>query len=190
MPTILSHAVVPLALGLGLGDRIISRRLLVAGSIASMLPDLDVLAFRFNVAYADSFGHRGASHSIAFAILLALLAAMCSRRLQSGSRIAFLFVGVSAASHGLLDMLTNGGHGVALWWPVSANRYFAPWQVIEVSPLSLRRVFGGKGLEVLQSEFLWIWLPALLVFVVLFVLRRDFIDRFIEIPKPENRPTR
>jgi inner membrane protein len=138
-----------------------------------MLPDLDVLAFRFNVAYADSFGHRGASHSIAFAILLALLAAIFSRRLQSKARTAFAFVGASAASHGLLDMFTNGGHGVALWWPMSENRYFAPWQVIEVSPLSLRRVFSGRGLEVLQSEFLWIWLPALSVFLLLALLRRD-----------------
>jgi inner membrane protein len=167
MPTILSHAAVPIALGLGLGARTIPRRLLITGIVASMLPDLDVLAFRFNVAYADSFGHRGASHSLAFALLLALVAMVGARSLKSDARTAFLFVSICAASHGLLDMLTNGGLGVALWWPVSPDRLFAPWQMIEVSPLALRRLFSGRGLEVLRSEFLWVWLPALLLFIFL-----------------------
>lgn len=186
MPTILSHAAVPLALGLGLGARLVPRRLVVAGVAASMLPDLDVLAFRFNVAYADNFGHRGASHSIAFAILLGLLAAMFAHRLHSKARVAFLFVGLCTASHGLLDMFTNGGHGVALWWPVSVNRYFASWHVIEASPLSLRRVFSVRGLEVLRSEFLWIWLPALLFFVILTLWRRRSFEPMAS-PSRESR---
>lgn len=171
MPTILSHAVVPLALGVGLGGRLVSHRLLVAGVAASILPDLDVLAFRLNVGYSDAFGHRGASHSIAFAVFAAFLALLFAQRLNSGRLSAFMFVGVCTASHGVLDMFTNGGYGVALWWPMSAERVFAPWQVIEVSPLSLRRFFSGWGFEVLQSEFLWIWLPAMVVCVALAILR-------------------
>jgi len=38
---------------------------------------------------------------------------------------------------------------------------FFPWQVIEVSPLSLRRLAGEKGLAVLQSELLWVCLRRL-----------------------------
>jgi len=49
---------------------------------------------------------------------------------------------------------------------------FFPWQVIEVSPLSLSRVFSARGLAVIQSELLWIWLPALLSGLALFALRR------------------
>ena len=174
MPTILTHAAVPLAIGLGLGTRIVPPRLLAAGVIASMLPDLDVLAFRFQIAYEEQFGHRGASHSLAFALLLACCALLFARRLQAGKGAAFLFVGISAASHGLLDTLTNGGLGVALWWPFSDARYFAPWQVIEVSPLSLQRILSGRGIEVLYSELRWVWLPALLVCGVLMLVRRRY----------------
>ena len=172
MPTILSHAAVPLALGLGLGAQRIPTRLLVVGVIASMLPDLDVLAFRFHIAYADALGHRGASHSLVFALCLAMLVFAMARHLKASPTTAFWFTAVCAASHGVLDTFTNGGLGAALWWPFSEARVFAPWQVIEVSPLSLRRVFSAKGLAVMQSELLWIWLPAVLVGVALFLVRR------------------
>ena len=43
MPTIVTHAAVPLCLGLGLGSRIIPPRLLLAGVAIAMLPDADVL---------------------------------------------------------------------------------------------------------------------------------------------------
>jgi inner membrane protein len=171
MPTILSHAAVPLALGLGLGPQRIPTRLLVVGVVASMLPDLDVLAFRFHIAYADALGHRGASHSLVFAFGLALVVLAMARHLKASSTTAFWFTAVCAASHGVLDTFTNGGLGAALWWPFSEARVFAPWQVIEVSPLRLRRVFSAKGWAVLLSELLWIWLPALLIGVTLCLAR-------------------
>jgi inner membrane protein len=133
------------------------------GVVASALPDFDVAAFRLNVAYSHALGHRGATHSVAFALALAILAWAFARRLHSSRFVAFMFVGVAAVSHGLLDMLTNGGMGVALWWPWSGERLFAPWQVIEASPLSLRRVFSERGLAVFQSELLWVWGPATFV---------------------------
>ena len=163
MPTILSHVAVPLALGLGLGSRVISRPLLLLGMLASVLPDFDVIAFRLNVAYSHAFGHRGATHSLAFALVLATLALAFARQLHSSRLAVFMFVAVATVSHGLLDMFTNGGLGVGLWWPWSDERFFAPWQVIEVSPLSLRRVFSERGLVVFQSELLWVWVPAALV---------------------------
>ena len=49
---------------------------LAAGVIAAMLPDADVLAFALHIPYADAFGHRGASHSLLFAGVLAALAAV------------------------------------------------------------------------------------------------------------------
>ena len=174
MPTILSHMAAPLALRLGLGKQVISPRLLMAGLAASVLPDLDVLAFRFGIPYADAFGHRGASHSLAVALLLGLLAAWMASPLRAGRVVAFAFVAFSAASHGAFDMLTNGGHGVALWWPWSSERLFLPWQVVEASPLSLRRVFGPKGVEVLLSELLWVWLPCMLAGAAVLVARTVF----------------
>lgn len=172
MPTILTHTAVPLALGLGLGQRAVPRRLLLAGAVAAILPDLDVVAFRLHIAYADTLGHRGASHSLAFALFVAVLAAWGARQLQCNRRLAFAYVAVCAASHPLLDMFTNGGLGVALWWPWSDARMFTAWQVMEVSPLSLSRILSARGLAVLQSELLWVWLPAALVCGALWLARR------------------
>ncbi|HSI88981.1 MAG TPA: metal-dependent hydrolase [Pyrinomonadaceae bacterium] len=167
MPTIFTHPAVPIAIGYGLGSNIIPPRLIVAGIAASVIPDLDMLAFKFGIAYSHDFGHRGASHSLAFAALLGFLAALIAPWLRARRLTAFLFVTASAASHGLLDMLTNGGLGVALLWPYSGDRLFFPWRVIEVSPFSLWQFLGLKGWRVVGSELLWVWLPAAIAFVIL-----------------------
>jgi inner membrane protein len=92
--------------------------------------------------------------------------------LRASRAVAFLFVAAACASHGLLDMLTNGGHGVAYFWPWSTDRHFLPGPVIEVSTLNLRRFFGPAGIAVLQSEWRWVWLPALTVGLAGWALRR------------------
>ncbi len=163
MPTIMTHAMLPLALGLALGQKVVSRRLLVAGAFAAVVPDADVLAFKFGIAYADAFGHRGASHSLLFAALLGLFALLAARQLQTTRALAFGWITLATVSHPLLDMLTNGGLGVALLWPVSDVRMFAPWQVIEVSPIGVRGFFTVRGLAVFGSELVWVWLPVLAV---------------------------
>jgi len=173
MPTILSHPAVPLALGLGFGARVVPPRVMIAGIVASIVPDFDVLGFWFGIPYAASFGHRGATHSLAFAVLLGSIALALAPRLQATRPAAFLFVTVAAASHGLLDTCTNGGLGIALGWPWTEARFFAPWRVIEVSPLSLRGMMSARGIDVLRSELQWVWLPAALVFAGLFSLRRS-----------------
>src|SRR5438552_1734205 len=82
MPTVLAHPALPLAIGLGLGRQIISGRLLAAGVAASILPDVDVLAFPLGVQYGSAFGHRGFTHSLVFALAAALVA---SWRAASGA---------------------------------------------------------------------------------------------------------
>ncbi len=160
MPSIITHTAVPLALGLGLGSTLIPRRLLVAGVAAAMVPDLDVIGFKFGIAYADSMGHRGITHSLLFALVLGVLAFLLAKRLNARPLVAGIFVSVSCASHGLLDMCTNGGLGIAFFWPFSHERYFLPWHFIEVSPLTLDRVFSARGVQVLHSELRGVWLPC------------------------------
>jgi inner membrane protein len=174
MPTILTHAVVPLAIGIGLGPGVVSRRLLVAGAVAAIMPDFDVVAFKLGIAYADAFGHRGASHSLAFALLIGLLALACAPLLRTSRRAAFVFVTLSTLSHAVLDMFTNGGLGVAMWWPMASDRLFAPWRVIEVSPIGVTRFLTERGLAVLRSEFFWVWLPAIVTGIALIALRFTF----------------
>jgi inner membrane protein len=160
MPSILSHPAVPLGLAFVLGRERVSPRLLVAGLAASVLPDLDVVAFRLGVPYLSPFGHRGFTHSAGFALLLALAAALFAPVLRSPRRWCLGFVFVAAFSHPLLDAFTNGGRGVALLWPFTTVRFFAPVRPIQVAPLSPRAFFGPWGWRVLLSELLWVWLPV------------------------------
>jgi len=158
MPSIFTHAAVPLALWCAADRGRISRPLLAAGVVAAMLPDADVLAFALHIPYADSFGHRGASHSLLFALLLAAIAGLLHRRLRATAVQAAAFVGISAVSHPLLDAFTSGGLGVALWWPWSGERLFAPWRPIRVSPFA-PQFFSARGLATVLSELRWVWLP-------------------------------
>ena len=170
MPTIFSHTVIPIAIALG--ARRISRRLLFTGMAASIAPDLDVAAFRFGIAYSHEFGHRGFSHSLVFALMLAIFAALFAPELRTKRMTAFIFIFVATASHGLLDMFTNGGLGVALFWPYTDARYFFPLRMIDVSPIGLRGFLGQAGIRALKSELLWIWLPALILGVAVYLHRR------------------
>ena len=159
MPTILSHPAVPLALAVGLGRDAVPKRLLGAGIVASVLPDLDVVAFRLGVPYAAEFGHRGFSHSILFALLAALAGASLFQLWRSTFLRSFVFLFAAAVSHGILDSFTNGGLGIAFLWPWSGERFFAPVQMIEVSPIGVDRFLSPRGAMVLWSELLWVWLP-------------------------------
>jgi len=161
MPTIFTHAVVPLAAGLALGRKALPPRLVAAGVVAAMAPDFDTVAFRLGIAYADQFGHRGATHSIVFALALGLIAAACAPWLRSGRWRAFAFIALCTLSHPLLDALTNGGLGVALLWPWSGERLFAPWRPIAVSPIGAG-FFSARGAAVLWSELQWVVVPLVL----------------------------
>ncbi|NYI17808.1 inner membrane protein [Xanthomonas arboricola] len=158
MPTIMTHAAVPLALWCASERGRVSPRLLAAGVLAAMLPDADVAAFALHIPYADAFGHRGASHSLLFAAVMALLGGAAHRLLRADAVQAAVFLFVCAASHPLLDALTSGGLGVALGWPWDQTRWFAPWRPIRVSPFATG-FFNARGLDTLLSELRWVWLP-------------------------------
>lgn len=172
MPTILSHPAVPLAVAYGLGRSAIPGRLLAAGVFASILPDCDVAAFYFHVPYAASLAHRGFSHSVACALVVALAGAGLHRWFRTTFWRAGLFLFAAMASHGVLDAFTTGGSGVAFWWPWSEARYFFPVQMIEVSPLGVSRFLSWRGLKVLVSEFVWVWLPLFSVTALAAAYRR------------------
>jgi membrane-bound metal-dependent hydrolase YbcI (DUF457 family) len=146
VPTILSHPAVPLAIGLGLGQRVVPIRLLVAGVVASVVPDLDVVGLRLGIDYSNALGHRGISHSLLFALALGSLAALRAAWLKTTRRVAFGFIFASTASHGLLDMMTNGGLGIAIWWPCRMNGFSYRGK----SSRCLRSVFGAS--QVLQGS--------------------------------------
>lgn len=172
MPTLFSHPAVPLALRFGLGREVVPKRLLVLGMATSILPDLDVVAFSFGIPYAAELGHRGFSHSPMFAAFVALLGACAHRALGCSFAKAFWFLFLATASHGALDAFTDGGLGIAFFWPFSGERYFAPYQMIQVSPIGISRFLSPRGVSVLASELFWIWLPCTLMGIGLAVTWR------------------
>jgi inner membrane protein len=124
---------------------------MVVWSALSLLPDADVVAFRFGIAYADPWGHRGATHSLVFALLLGCAIGAASKLVRLPPVRTGLCATVVLASHGLLDTLTDGGLGCALFWPFDDARFFAPWSPIPVAPIG-RGLLSGYGRHVVLVE--------------------------------------
>lgn len=148
--------------------------------MCSILPDIDTIGFRFGIHYGDFWGHRGFTHSLVFAALLSgAVTAMLIRRNMAAIRRSTLFayLFLATASHGVLDAMTNGGLGVAFFSPFDNRRYFLPWRPIHVSPISMTRFFSARGHAVLESELLWVWLPAFLFAAIVLASKRTRTGR-------------
>jgi inner membrane protein len=175
--SLISHAVAALGIGTAFARPEIPKRVWAIGAICSMLPDIDVIGFRIGIRYGDFWGHRGFTHSLLFAGMLATLALVAGiphawPGLNRGWLWLYFFL--ATASHGFLDAMTDGGLGVAFFSPFDNARYFFAWRPIVVSPISLARFFSERGMAVLRSELIWIWIPAGLLALLTLVLRRVF----------------
>ncbi len=171
MASLITHPVVPLSLGIAFGGQWIPRFAVITGIVFSLLPDADVIAFRFGIPYGHMLGHRGASHSIMFAMLLA--SAAVALPAFNGMRLRiFGFLFISALSHGILDAMTTGGLGVGFLIPFSPDRYFLPLRPIRVSPLSVDGFFTQRGLQIFVSELLAVWLPCGIFALTAWLIRR------------------
>lgn len=164
MPTIITHAVVGTAAGWAFASEGMPARFWVLAAFCPMIPDLDVAAFPLGIPYGDFWGHRGFLHSPAFALVSSLLLALVFFWGRSGPKSwpalwAFLFL--ITASHGILDAFTDGGLGIALLAPLDNGRYFFPVRPIAVSPIGAGAFFTERGLRVMASEVVWVWLPVL-----------------------------
>lgn len=174
MASEVSHVVAALGIGACFYQPRVPKRVWLIGAVGSVLPDLDVIGFRFGIHYGDFWGHRGFTHSLVFAALLATaFAALASwpgsLGLSGFSLWTYFFL--ATASHGFLDAMTDGGLGVAFFSPFDNRRFFLPWTPIHVSPIGFDRFFTYRGLAVLESELLWIWLPTALLAASAWLLR-------------------
>lgn len=172
MASIFSHPAVPVGLALALGTKRIPRPLLIAGIISSIAPDIDCLGFAFGVPYESQWGHRGFTHSIVFALVIAALWAWRSEEFKVKRWLVFGYTFVSALSHPLIDAMTDGGEGIAFFWPFSTARYFFPFNPIPVSPIG-NSFFSARGLHVFGAELLTLWLPCLIVGGIVGLARRE-----------------
>jgi inner membrane protein len=175
MASVLSHAVAALAIGACFYRPGTPKRVWITGALCSVIPDLDVIGFHFGIRYGDFWGHRGFTHSLFFAALLASLVLLIAFRRGVpglGRFVLWIYFFLATASHGLLDAMTDGGLGVAFFSPFNTTRYFLPWRPIRVSPIGISRFFSHRGLDVVQSELLWIWLPAAVLVFSAWLIRR------------------
>lgn len=163
MASLLTHALVGTALGQAASLQLRKRPAFWAAVVVcSILPDADVIGFQFGIHYGDLWGHRGMTHSLLFAALVAGgTAVSIGRGTSERCKLASLLF-VITASHGALDAMTNGGLGVAFFSPFNQDRYFFPWRPLRVSPIGTGVFFSSRGEQVLWSER-WVWGSALVV---------------------------
>ena len=138
--------------------------------LCPILPDFDVIAFKFGIPYEHFFGHRGFFHSLFFTFILSLIVVGIFFRSKDislkGKTGLLIYFFILTASHGVLDALTSGGLGIALFAPFDNTRYFFPYTPIKVSPIGVAAFFSDWGKRVMISEILWVWLPAIFILIV------------------------
>ena len=165
MPSAITHAIVGLSSSIAVSKGLPPSRFVFLSAICVMLPDLDVLAFRFGVPYGDFWGHRGFFHSLCFAFVLGFIIATLFFRREGfiSKSFAFycLYFSIVTSTHGILDAFTNGGLGIALLSPFDNTRYFFWTTPITVSPLSVSAFMSSKGVAILKNEIGWVWLPSI-----------------------------
>jgi inner membrane protein len=156
--TIYTHALV----GLGLGRILTPGRrpwwFWVLTALLPVTPDLDSFS---TAAYGSSiWGHRGFTHSLGFALAVALVAAglTCRRLRMSFWMLAGLFF-VVMASHGLLDALTRGGADIPFFWPLSDARY-GNWASIPVPDIGFELPDPRRS-RAFRAEIFAVWIPTL-----------------------------
>jgi membrane-bound metal-dependent hydrolase YbcI (DUF457 family) len=110
------------------------RRSLVVGAVLGICPDFDYVLNWLHVLGPG--WHHGFSHSVVFAVVVGVGASwVCGIR---GWRGALVCTG-AALSHPLLDYLFTESRGVALWWPVTGQRFklgIAEWSYYELAGAS------------------------------------------------------
>jgi inner membrane protein len=167
MPSAFSHAIAAYAAGKIYPRTKTSSKFLLTGMVCAALPDVDAVGFWMGIPYHSIWGHRGITHSFFFAFVLALLVMQLfytdEKLLSRSYNLKWFYFFIATASHPVLDAMTSGGLGVAFFAPFENSRYFFPFRPILVSPISISRFFSSRGLDVLKSEFIWIWVPCLVV---------------------------
>jgi len=185
MASLFTHAFTAIALAPVCAPRPGWKWIIPAGVIASDIPDADVIGFEFGIRYGDFLGHRGFTHSFFFALMLALFGVWLLRRrvpLTPGGRSwlgVYLFF--CAASHGLLDAMTDGGMGIGLLMPFENSRYFLPWEPIPVSPIGVANFFTIYGWEVLRTEMRVVWLPLGALGLLFLTARKRMRTRMLDL---------
>ncbi len=167
MASAFAHAIASVAIGKVSFIERVDWKFWLLGVFCAVVPDADAIGFKLGVPYESLWGHRGITHSFFFAALLALVVTyFFYGQEKTGSKgwlALWAFFFCATASHPVLDAMTTGGLGVAFFAPFHNERYFFPFRPIKVSPISVSKFFTARAWVILSSEFIWVWIPSLLV---------------------------
>ena len=74
-----------------------------AWSALALLPDADIVGLRLGIRYQAPWGHRGATHSLVFALAAGLVVGLAARSFKRPFARTAAFASLAIGSHGLLD---------------------------------------------------------------------------------------
>ncbi|AEI68868.1 metal-dependent hydrolase [Corallococcus macrosporus] len=136
------------------------RAVLVASVLAAELPDLDTLLARGDAVTVALQAHRGLSHALVAAPLVALTATLAARACFRGARLAPVFLTSLASvvfAHLLPDLWTGWGTRVLL--PFSDSRLSLDWTMVVdpwvTLPLLAAAAFAWRRREAWRRTLLW-----------------------------------
>src|SRR5260370_21626726 len=160
------------AFGLVLGKLCTARRLPLLFWVLTVFlpiaPDFDAFS---NRPYGSLWGHRGFTHSLAFALALGLLSAgLTFYYFKARFWVLAAFFFAITASHGLWVAFTDGGFGIPFFWPLSDHR-FGPWGPIRVQDIGFE-IPDPRTSKSIRTELLWVWLPTAVLVILVTTYRR------------------
>ena len=149
---------------------------IVLAIFCAVIPDADAIGFKLGIAYQSVQRHKQRHYPFFFLrhyFLFWLFIFKMGRKKFSkhwAALISFFFV--VTASHSVLDAMTNGRLGITFFASFNNTRYFFPFQPIQISPSSITKFFTERGWCVLQSEFVWIWIPSFIIIAISYLVKK------------------
>ncbi len=179
MPTPITHIIASIPMNSTVMRRTNTRKILFCSFLIAIIPDIDLLGYFFNIPINNIFGHRGFTHSLIFAFLLALAVSLIFwpefKIDKKRWLLIFLNFLLVALMHPLLDSFTDRNYGVALLSPFSNHRYSLPWAPINDKALGFWNYYILGFMEILKIEaiiilvsvvYTWLWHK--------YVIKREF----------------
>jgi inner membrane protein len=150
----LTHIALGAVIGEALAGRKLGRKAMPLGVVAQSLADIDFIAGMWLDTAHDVMAHRGITHSLLFAVVVALLFAWAGRRLWRGAGMSFgwwfLFAALELFTHIFIDAFNAYGTG----WFEPFSHYRVSFNVLFV-----------------VDPFFSIWLGV--SFLALLIIRRN-----------------
>jgi inner membrane protein len=170
MPTPITHIIASLPMNSTVMRKTNIRKILFWSFVVAIVPDIDLFGNFFNVSINNIFGHRGFTHSLLFAFLLATLISLIFWREFKTDRKRWLLIFFNflmvALMHPFLDACTDRNYGVALFSPFSNHRYSLPWAPINDKALGIWNYYFLGWWEIFKVEaviiivaiaYTWLW---------------------------------